>query len=119
MHLHFLVKSHQARLFGARLVFQFNHLKANGPSVSEHIDLFNSKSNFHVNLVHWNSLHPKKAILPTILGQITNLLGDKLKTRTNNLHHQKAGSVAVILSLRVGVQHKPKKCAKIVSMRWQ
>ena len=27
--------------------------------------LFNSRSNMHVNLVHWNSLHSKKAILPT------------------------------------------------------
>ena len=25
--------------------------------------LFNSRSKFHINLVHWNSLHPKKAIL--------------------------------------------------------
>ena len=67
--------------------------------------LFNSRSNFHVNLVHWNSLHPKKAILPTFLGQTPHFLCENHKTRTNNLHHRKAGSVAVILSLRVGVQH--------------
>ena len=70
--------------------------------------LFNSRSNFHVNLVHWNSLHPKKAILPTFLGQTPHFLCENHKTRTNNLHHRKAGSVAVILSLRVGVQHKQK-----------
>ena len=67
--------------------------------------LFNSRSNFHVNLVHWNSLHPKNAILPTFLGQTPHFLCENHKTRTNNLHHRKAGSVAVILSLRVGVQH--------------
>ena len=68
--------------------------------------LFNSRSNFHLNLVHWNSLHPKRAILPTFSGQTPHFLGENLKTRTNNLNHRKAGSVAVILSLRVGVQHK-------------
>ena len=67
--------------------------------------LFNSRSNFHVNLVHWNSLHPKKAILPTFSGQTPHFLGENRKTITNNLHHQKAGSVAIILSLMVGVQH--------------
>ena len=67
--------------------------------------LFNSRSTFHVNLVHWNSLHPKNAILPTFLGQTPNFLCENHKTRTNNLYHRKAGSVAVILSLRVGVQH--------------
>ena len=67
--------------------------------------LFNSRSNFHVNLVHWNSLHPKNVILPTFLGQTPNLLCENHKTRTNNLYHRKGGSVAVILSLRVGVQH--------------
>ena len=59
----------------------------------------------HVNLVHWNSLHPKKAILPTFSGQTPHFLGENHKTRTYNLHHRKAWSVAVILSLRVGVQH--------------
>ena len=68
-------------------------------------NLFNSRSNMHVNLVHWNSLHPKKAILATFSGQTPNVLGENQKTRTNNLHHRKAGSVAVILNLRVGVQH--------------
>ena len=70
--------------------------------------LFNSRSKFYVNLVNWNSLHPKNAILPTFLGQTPNFLCENHKTRTNNLHHQKAGSVAVILSLRVWVQHVPK-----------
>ena len=63
-----------------------------------------------MNLVHWNSLHPKKAILPTFyLGQAHHFIGKKFKTKTNNLHHQKAECVAVILSLRVGVQHIQKQ----------
>ena len=61
-----------------------------------------------VNLVHWNSLHSKKAILPTFSGQTPHFLGENHKTRTYNLHHRKAWFVAVILSLRVGVQHKQK-----------
>ena len=69
---------------------------------------FNSRSNFYVNLVHWNSLHPKNAIIPTFLGQTPHFLCENHKTRTCILHHRKAGSVAVILSLRVGVQHLQK-----------
>ena len=41
-------------------------------------------------------------------------LGKKQETRTNNLHHHKAGSVAVILR----VHHIQKKCAIIFSTRW-
>ena len=67
--------------------------------------LFNSMSNFHANLVHWNSLHPINAILPTFLGQTPHFLCENEENRTDNLHHRKALSVAVILSLRVGVQH--------------
>ena len=59
----------------------------------------------HVNFVYWISLHPKKAILPTFLGQTPHFISEKQKTRTNNLHHRKDVSVAAILSLRVGVQH--------------
>ena len=44
----------------------------------------------------------KKGHGPTFFGQTPHLLGEKLKTRTDNLDHWKAGSVAVILSLRVG-----------------
>ena len=65
----------------------------------------NSMSKFHANLVHWNSLHPINAILPTFLGQTPHFLCENEKNRTDNLHHRKAWSVAVILSLRVGVQH--------------
>ena len=61
-----------------------------------------------VNLVHWNSLHSKKAILPTFSEQTPHFLDENHKTRTNHLHPQKAWSVAVILSLRVGVTHKQK-----------
>ena len=67
--------------------------------------LYNSMSNIHVNLVYWNSLHPKIAILPTFSGQNPHFLSEKQKTRSNNLHHRKAESFAVILSLLVGVQH--------------
>ena len=56
--------------------------------------LFNSRGNFHVNLVHWNSLHPKNAILLTFLGQTPHFLCENHKTRTNNLHHWIAGSAA-------------------------
>ena len=55
-----------------------------------------------MNLVPWNSLHQKNAILSTILGQTPHFLCEIHKTRTNNLHHRKAGSVAVILSRRGG-----------------
>ena len=59
----------------------------------------------HVNLVYWISLHQKKASLSTFLGQTPHFISEKQETRSNNLHHRKAVSVAVILSLRVGVQH--------------
>ena len=62
-----------------------------------------------VNLVHWNSLHSKKAILPNFSGQTPHFLGANHKTRTYNLHHWKAWSVAVILSLRVGEKKKKKE----------
>ena len=57
----------------------------------------------HVNLVAWISLNPKKAILFTFKGHTPHFVSEKQKNRTNNLHPQKAGSVALILSLRVGV----------------
>ena len=62
----------------------------------------------HVNFVYWISVHPKKTILPTFLGQTPHFISEKLEHGTNNLHHRKAGSVAVILSIRVGVQHTQK-----------
>ena len=64
--------------------------------------LFISRSNMHVNLVYWNSLHPKKANLSTFLGQTPHFLSDKQKTRSKN--HLKSGSVEVFLSLREGVE---------------
>ena len=51
-----------------------------------------------VNLVHWNSLHLKKAVLPTFLGQTPNFLVKNHETSTNNLHHQKAISIAGFLA---------------------
>ena len=59
-----------------------------------------------MTLVHWISLHLKRATSTTILKPTPHLLGEKLKAGINNLPHQKAGSVAVILSLIVGVKHK-------------
>ena len=59
-----------------------------------------------VDLIHWNSLQSKKAILPTFSGQTPHFLGENHTTRMYNLHHQKAWSVAVFLSLMVGVQHQ-------------
>ena len=41
--------------------------------------LYNSMSNMHVNLVYWNSLHPKMAILPTFWGKNPNFLSEKQK----------------------------------------
>ena len=54
-------------------------------------------SNMNVNLVHWNSLHPKKAIIPTFSGQTPSSLGENHKTRTNNLHHRVG-----VMSMRSG-----------------
>ena len=75
--------------------------------------LFNSRSNFHVNLVHWNSLHQKWPFYLLFLGQTPHFLCENHKTRSDNQHHRKAGSVAVILSLRVGVQHIQKVCNNV------
>ena len=47
----------------------------------------------------------KKAIVPTFTGKIPYFMSEKQKNITNNQHHRKAGFVAVILSLKVGVQH--------------
>ena len=55
-----------------------------------------------MKLVHWNSLHQKKAILHTFSGQTTHFLGEDHKTRTNNLHYRKAGFVAIFLALGWG-----------------
>ena len=57
---------------------------------------FNSRSDVHVNLVHRNSMHTTKATLLTFSGQTLHFHGENLKTRTNNLHYRKTGSVAVI-----------------------
>ena len=59
----------------------------------------------HVNLDYLISLHPKKNILPTFSGQIPLFLGKMQETKPNNLHHHKAGSVAVFFSLRLRVHH--------------
>ena len=105
---HFEGKFHQATIFLFNTFFQPEHLKANGHSISEHLDYWSKSYQFFdlyafVNLVYWNSLHPKNAILPTFSGQTLHFLGKMKKNWTNNLHHRKAVSVAVLL--RVGVQH--------------
>ena len=60
----------------------------------------------NVNFVYWISLRPKKTILPTILGQTPHFISEKQEHATNNLHHRKAWSVAVILSIRVQIIQK-------------
>ena len=62
--------------------------------------------------MHVNFAHSKKTIKHTFSGPSLNFLGKNHKTRTNNLHHHKAGSVAVILSLRVGANIYKKWCIK-------
>ena len=102
------------KYFGAWQFFllQFNHLKANGPSISEHINFwsisFSIKELFSCEPSPLEFTAPKKAIYILFFGQTPHFLGEKLKTRTDNLDHWKTGSVAVILSLSVGVQHKQK-----------
>ena len=73
-------------------------------------NFFNSRNNMHLNIVYWNSLQSKEAVLPTFSAQTPHVLGEKQKIWTNHLHHRKAGSVSLILSLRVGVQHIEKWC---------
>ena len=107
----FLIKVPKMHNFlGAMFLFNLTIWKPTTPAFQNTLTfasyLFNSRSNMRENLVHWNSLHSKKAILPTFLGQTPQFLCENYKNRTYNLHHQKAWSVAVILSLRVGVQHK-------------
>ena len=52
--------------FGVTLFLRPNHLKANGHSIQNTLifyqNLFNSRSNMHLNLVFWLSLHPKKGL---------------------------------------------------------
>ena len=120
LHIHFLSKCQKCSISWVQCYF-FNPTiwKPTTPAFQNTLTfasyLFNSTSNMHENLVHWNSLHSKKAILPTFLGQTPQFLCENYKNRTYNLHHQKAWSVAVILSLRVGVQHKETKL-KFVSV---
>ena len=57
---------------------------------------------------------PKKGYLPTFFwGQTPHFISEKQKNRSNNLHHRKAGSVAVILTLRMGVHYVQKWCNNI------
>ena len=70
---------------GATWFFPFNNLKADGPSISENLNFssipfqFNWKSTGP--LVHWKSLHPKNAILPTFFVDKHHIFQVKLKTR--------------------------------------
>ena len=91
-------------VFGAKLFFFFKltirklMAKAFQNTLVLYQYVFNSRSNLCTNLVHWNSLHPKKAILPTVLGQTPCFHSENHIPRTNNLHHRKAGTLAVILA---------------------
>ena len=59
----------------------------------------------HVNLINSISLHQKKKFVLFFLGPTPHFISEKQKHETHNLDHWKAVFVAVILSLRVGVQH--------------
>ena len=59
----------------------------------------------------------KKGFFATFSGQSLHFIVEILYTRTNNLHHRKAGSVMVILRLRV--QHILQSGAIICSTLWQ
>ena len=72
----------------------------------------------HLNFVYWFSQHPIKDILPTFLGQTPHFINEKQKPKTSNLHQ--AGSVAVILSLRVGVRHMGGLALMVISPKnWE
>ena len=93
----------QQHFFVATLFFQLILRKAHNPIISEHLTfdqyLLNSWSNMHVNFVYWISLHPKKVNLPIFFWDKHHI--KEQNPRTNNLNHQKAGSVAVERILRL------------------
>ena len=104
LHLHFWQKFHHVQCFWWKTFFLFKltirklMAKAFQNTLVLYQYVFNSRSNLCTNLVHWNSLHPKKAILPTVLGQTPCFHSENHIPRTNNLHHRKAGTLAVILA---------------------
>ena len=84
LHLHFWAKAHHARIFWCKTdFFYFTIWKPRALAFQSTLTLdrylFNSRSNFHVNLIHCNSLHPKKAILPTFSGQTPHFVGNITK----------------------------------------
>ena len=100
LQLHFGVKSHQTPLFWSNTIF-FNQIiwkptvKAFQNTLTFDKNLFNSRSNMHVNLDYLLSLHPKDASLPTFSEKNTTFSQWKASTRNKNLHHQKAVSIVV------------------------
>ena len=70
--------------------FQLNNLEVDGPTFKKTFTfdhyLFNSRSNKHVNLDYLISMHPKKAILPTILGQFFLVKNKKSELATYILY---------------------------------
>ena len=48
-------------------------------TLTDDLNLSSSRSSLHANLVQWNSLHPKKAVLPTFSGQSQHILGKNYK----------------------------------------
>ena len=111
LHLQLLSKVSPSTIFFLQHSFflQFNHQKTNNHSISDQLNFWSLSFQFYESYVcKLSALElnaPKKAIIPTFSGQTPNFLGKNHKTRTNNKHRRKAGSYAVILSLRVGVQH--------------
>ena len=65
--------------------------------------LLNSRSNMRVNLIHWNSLQSKKAVLPTFSGQTPHFLGENHTTRMyyklywHLSRHSKSGRASKLL----------------------
>ena len=95
--------------FGATFfLLQLNHLKANSPSISEHLNfdlyLFSWWNYLHVNLVCTQN-RPFDQLF--FMGEGTRFSQWKSQNqkKKNNLDHRIAGSVSVILTPRVGVQH--------------
>ena len=103
--MHWWAKCHKAPLFCCNTVF-FNPTIWK-PTTTAYQNIvtfdqysFKSRSNVHVNWVYWFRCN------------FTYFFN-----RTNNLDHWKDGSVAVFLSLRVGVKHIQKKVANSFCQR--
>ena len=80
---------------------------------------FNFRSTVHVNWDGWISLHPKKAILPTFLGQTPNCLGEKQKKKIEQPTPLESWVCYIFLEPKVGVLAYTKSGEIICSTLWQ